>query len=120
MHKALRALGRARRALDEVSRPRSGLWTLPEPETTVCRCEELTRHEVDEAIDAGSHTQRALKVATRLCMGPCQGRMCWPFMSRYAASRVGMDVETVGPLSIRPPLKPISLGEMARRPGLTP
>ena len=112
----LRKLARFRAVLDRASRPRKGLFALPQPETIVCRCEELRRHEIDEAVSAGSDTLRTIKVATRLCMGPCQGRMCWPFMSRYISWKTGHPKEWSGPLSVRAPIKPVSLGDLAREP----
>jgi hydrogen cyanide synthase HcnB len=108
-----------RAAFDEVSSLRRGLFSLPASDTVVCRCEELRRSEVDTAIDAGSKTLRTLKVATRLGMGPCQGRMCWPYMNRYVGWKTGSLPAEVGPLSVRAPIKPVALGELANtRAGL--
>jgi len=109
----LRRLTRFRAALDRVSRPRPGLSSLATDDTLVCRCEELTRAEVEVGIAAGGTDIRTLKVMTRLGMGPCQGRMCWPAMARYIAQRTGKTYEDIGPLSVRPPIKPATLGTLA-------
>ena len=45
-------------------------------ETLICRCEEVTRGEILEAIAAGCHSVSAVKRYTRAGMGACQGRTC--------------------------------------------
>lgn len=109
----LKKLRQFRRTLDRLSRVRPGLTGLARDDTLVCRCEELTRDEVQAAIDSGCTTNRTLKVATRLGMGPCQGRMCWPAMARAIALNTGRPVEEIGPVSVRPPVIPVTLGELA-------
>ena len=109
-------LRRFRSALDRLSRIRPGLSTLAGPETIVCRCEELTLDEIRAAVGRGEPTLRALKVATRLGMGPCQGRMCWPGVARCAAAWSGRSIAELGPLSVRPPIQPVRLSELADAP----
>jgi NADPH-dependent 2,4-dienoyl-CoA reductase/sulfur reductase-like enzyme len=113
--KRLNRLRRFRRAMDKLSRVRPGLSELARSETVVCRCEELTRGETDAAIAAGCTTCRTFKVATRLGMGPCQGRMCWPAMARAMAVQTGNPIEASGPMNARPPIVPVTLGELADR-----
>jgi NADPH-dependent 2,4-dienoyl-CoA reductase/sulfur reductase-like enzyme len=109
----LRRLRRFRSGLDALSRIRPGLSALATPETIVCRCEELTRAEVEKAVGFGGTDLRTLKVMTRLGMGPCQGCMCWPATARWLAARTGKSEADIGPLSVRPPLSPVCLGELA-------
>jgi NADPH-dependent 2,4-dienoyl-CoA reductase/sulfur reductase-like enzyme len=111
--RSLARLRRFRRTLDRLSRPRSGLCELASGDTVICRCEELTRDEFKVGIDAGCTTNRTLKVATRIAMGRCQGRMCWPAMARFVAQQTGKKIEEVGPLSVRPPCVPVTLGMLA-------
>lgn len=47
-------------------------------DTTVCRCEEVTRGQVRAAIAAGADGHRQVKQVTRAGMGWCQGRVCGP------------------------------------------
>ena len=109
----LSRLARFRGALDRLGRIRPGLSALADEQTIVCRCEELTRTEVDLASATGSVTLRALKVATRLGMGPCQGRMCQP-AAAYRLAAVGqVALDATGPPSFRPPLTPVTLGDLA-------
>jgi NADPH-dependent 2,4-dienoyl-CoA reductase/sulfur reductase-like enzyme len=109
----LRRLRRFRAALDRLSAIRPGLIDLAGPDTVVCRCEELTRQEIETGSGYGGSDLPTLKVMTRLGMGPCQGRMCWPAMARLIAARKGKSLDQIGPLSVRPPVKPVSVGELA-------
>lgn len=76
------------------------------PETVVCRCEDVTRDEIDAAYDAGAHDLNQLKHFTRCGMGPCQGRMCGDVAAEVLAARVGSR-ERVGYWTGRPPLRPV-------------
>jgi hypothetical protein len=46
-------------------------------------------------------------------MGPCQGRYCGLTVSGVIAAKRGVSMADVGYYRIRPPLKPITLGELA-------
>jgi NADPH-dependent 2,4-dienoyl-CoA reductase/sulfur reductase-like enzyme len=113
----LARLRRFRAALDALFRLRPGLLDLPAADTLICRCEELTLAEVETGIAAGGARPHTLKVMTRLGMGPCQGRMCWPFVARLLAARTGKPVQEIGPPSARPPLQPVTLGDLASLEG---
>jgi NADPH-dependent 2,4-dienoyl-CoA reductase/sulfur reductase-like enzyme len=102
-----------RAALDAISAPRPGLDLPLDQDTVVCRCEEITAGERDAAIDAGGHRFRSLKVMTRLGMGACQGRFCWPATARRIAKRVGCSLHEVGPNSPRPPARGVTFGALA-------
>jgi bacterioferritin-associated ferredoxin len=111
----LARLARFRAILDRLHRLRPGLLGLVEPNTIVCRCEEVTRAEVDKGVAAGGTTYATLKVMSRAGMGPCQGQMCWPALARFVARSAATSPEAVGPLRARPPLFPVSVEELAQR-----
>jgi NADPH-dependent 2,4-dienoyl-CoA reductase/sulfur reductase-like enzyme len=108
----LAKLRRFRLALDTVYRVRPGIARLAAKDTLVCRCEELPCQEVDQAIGFGGNDFRTLKVMTRLGMGPCQGRMCWPAMMRRIADRTGLSMQHIGPGRFRPPVRPTTVGDL--------
>jgi glycine/D-amino acid oxidase-like deaminating enzyme len=78
------ALGRAQLFQQELwrlfrpARP----FALPEGDTIVCRCEEVTAARLHEEIEAGLVSVAALKRATRAGMGRCQGRFCAATIAR--------------------------------------
>ena len=80
---------------------------------TVCRCEEVTVAELERVIDHGCPGPNQAKAFTRCGMGPCQGRMCATVVSEIFAERRHAGVEEVGRYRIRPPVKPVTVGELA-------
>ena len=82
-------------------------------ETVLCRCENVTVGDVRKVVAEGIRDVNEVKIATRCGMGPCQGRMCGPAMAEIVAAETGADVRKVGILTVRPPLKPLPLKEIA-------
>ncbi|MGL4637217.1 MAG: NAD(P)/FAD-dependent oxidoreductase [Beijerinckiaceae bacterium] len=113
---ALRAtrnrLSRLRPFLDAWYQPRSALLNPPD-NVIVCRCEEKTAGDLREAIRLGSTGPNQVKTATRCGMGPCQGRLCGLTLTTVLAAEKGVSPQEIGALRIRPPLKPLTLGELA-------
>lgn len=109
----LRSLTRVRQLLDEVSRIRPGLCDLATEKTLVCRCEEVALSDVQVALQQGAKDLQAVKLFTRLGMGPCQGRNCAPSVGMFLCQATGCAAEAVGRINPRPPLKPVTLGALA-------
>jgi NADPH-dependent 2,4-dienoyl-CoA reductase/sulfur reductase-like enzyme len=104
---------RIRPFLDALFRP-SKQFRIPQDDTTlVCRCEEVTAGQVREAIALGCLGPNQLKGFTRCGMGPCQGRFCGLTVSEMIAQSRNVPVAEVGALRLRPPVKPLLLGELA-------
>ena len=76
------------------------------PDTVVCRCEE-TRYETLCRASAENPAARAVKLATRAGLGPCQARICGPTVAELSP-------ESPNPHH-RPIAQPIRLGELAAR-----
>jgi bacterioferritin-associated ferredoxin len=98
--------------LDAMYRPRAEIFT-PADDAIVCRCEELTAAQIREAAAVGCPGPNQIKAFTRAGMGPCQGRQCAYTVSNIIASAQCQPVVDIGFFHIRPPLKPVSLGEIA-------
>ena len=118
--KELAKLARFRAALDRIYQIQPGLTNLATSETIVCRCEELTRCEVETGIEFGGTDLPTIKVMTRLGMGPCQGKMCWPAAARMIAAKTGRTVADVGPVSVRPPVGPLQMADLLNPQPLEP
>jgi thioredoxin reductase/bacterioferritin-associated ferredoxin len=79
-------------------------------QTIVCRCEDVTRAEIDAACDAGAHDVNQLKAWTRCGMGPCQGRTCGDVVAELLAARAcSGSRERAGCFSARTPLRPMTV-----------
>lgn len=98
--------------LDALFRPRETIF-VPSDETIVCRCEELTAGEIRTKACLGSPGPNQVKAFTRAGMGPCQGRQCGYTVTRILAAAEGRPAGEVGFYKVRPPLKPVTIGELA-------
>ena len=79
----------------------------------VCRCEDLTKEEILEAIDQGFHTPEELKRVLRCGMGPCQGRTCTPLIARLLCEKTSQPLSDIPRPTTRPPLQPLPLSTFA-------
>jgi D-hydroxyproline dehydrogenase subunit alpha len=92
-------LHRFARSLARTFHLRPELRALPSPDTTVCRCEDVSYSRLRQYTSC-----REAKLQSRFGMGPCQGRICGPaanFLLRWDAD------------SMRPPILPVRVGSMA-------
>lgn len=110
----LRSLARVRQVLDEVSRIRPGLCELATEHTPICRCEEVVLSDVQAALREGAKDLQAVKLLTRLGMGPCQGRNCAPSAGMYLCQATGCTTEGVGRINPRFPSRLVTLGALAQ------
>ena len=75
----------------------------------VCRCEEVTREEIEYAIEHGADTMNGVKRRTRAGMGFCQGKTCKREVARILAEKTGRSVAEIDYATVRAPLRPISI-----------
>lgn len=111
---AVKVMARARSFSDAMARMmalRPAQVASIAPETVVCRCEDVTRGEIDAAHEAGARDLNQLKHFTRCGMGPCQGRMCGDVAAEVLAAKVGSR-EQVGSWTGRPPLRPVGFDDL--------
>lgn len=90
---------RFERRLERAFRLRDELRNLPDPDTIVCRCEDVRLAQI-----APGWSSRQAKLYTRAGMGPCQGRVCQPALEFLR----GMAADT-----IRTPVFPASVATLA-------
>ncbi len=82
----------------------------------VCFCEDQTVKDLRYAIKEGYDSIELAKRYTTVTMGPCQGRLCHLNSIRVYAKTRGLDENTIGTTTARPPYAPVSLGLLAGRP----
>lgn len=112
---ALSQFMRGRKFLDALYRPHRA-FRKPTGDTIVCRCEEVTARQIQEAVALGCSGPNQVKAFVRCGMGPCQGRLCGLTVTELIAQARGVPPQQVGYYRIRPPVKPITLGELASMP----
>jgi len=79
----------------------------------VCRCEEVTLGEIKEAIRQGARDVTGVKRRVRAGMGLCQGRTCEKLVQQILCQELGITLKEAGSSTARPPVRPISFGELA-------
>jgi hypothetical protein len=81
---------------------RAEVLKLAEPDTIVCRCEDVRFGELEgKTMPRRSWTDA--KLQTRCGMGPCQGRICGPALEALFGWRN---------TSVRPPVFPVSIAAL--------
>ena len=79
----------------------------------VCACEDVSAHDIDEAIARGFGDIESLKRYTGLGTGPCQGKSCEAGAMRICAERKAVPPEAQVPFRARPPFVPTALASYA-------
>ncbi|WP_435661327.1 NAD(P)/FAD-dependent oxidoreductase [Leisingera caerulea] len=85
----------------------------PADSTIVCRCEEVTAGDIRSYARLGCLGPNQAKAFGRAGMGPCQGRYCGLTVTALLAEANGQTPDETGYYRIRPPIKPVTLGELA-------
>lgn len=85
----------------------------PADSTVICRCEEVTAGDIRGYAKLGCLGPNQTKAFGRAGMGPCQGRYCGLTVTELLAKANGQSQDETGYYRIRPPLKPVTLGELA-------
>jgi NADPH-dependent 2,4-dienoyl-CoA reductase/sulfur reductase-like enzyme len=90
-----------------------GYFDLVDDDTLVCRCEGITAGQLRQSGAAGAANLFSAKLRTRLGMGVCQGRYCTANAAMLLARATNCPITEVGLPSIRPPLVPVRLKDIA-------
>jgi sarcosine oxidase subunit alpha len=87
---------------------------------TVCLCEDVSLHDLQQAWDEGYRNAEILKRYTTTTMGPCQGAMCGRALTCFARERAGEPAERAAATfavaartTARPPARPVTLESLA-------
>jgi len=106
---------RGRAFLDAYYRPAEP-FRRPARDTLACRCEEVTAGQIIDTVALGCTGPNQMKAFLRCGMGPCQGRLCGLTVTELIAQARGVAPQEVGYYRLRPPVKPITLAELAALP----
>jgi len=101
------------------SAPASGASAAPasapadDDDLVICRCEEITKGEIKEAIRNGMRTLNGIKRITRAGMGLCQGQTCQQLVARILTEELGLAAADIDPTTARGPVRPLKLAVFA-------
>jgi hypothetical protein len=117
-------LHRARSDLARHRRFQKALWSLyaapayssrlASKDTLICRCEEVSFGQIEEALGEDMELIGAVKRRTRVGMGRCQGRYCAPVLDALLAERFGRSRDEFTGFAPRVPVKPVAIEDLAR------
>jgi NAD(P)H-nitrite reductase large subunit len=79
----------------------------------ICRCEEVSRGEIIQAINDGATTVEDIKRRTRAGMGICQSKTCLRNLQKLIAEVTGQPLAEVLPFTGRSPVRPVPLEVLA-------
>lgn len=85
-------------------------------ETMICRCEEVSFGAARAALADGLADSGSVKRATRIGMGPCQGRYCRPLLEALIADATGKTPDELSGFAPRPPFRPVTIRDLAGKP----
>ena len=109
----------ARPFLDAAYPPFGASVACQQDNTVICRCEEITAGDIRSYANLGCLGPNQTKAFGRAGMGHCQGRYCGLTVTALLADANRQSPDETGYYRIRPPLKPVTLGELAAMDGTT-
>ncbi len=99
--------------LEALYRLPDSLLIPPDDHTLVCRCEEISAGQIRQAVREGHRDPNQVKFYLRCGMGPCQGRQCAPTVAHIIADESKCPVSDYTPFRVRPPIRPLSIAQLA-------
>ena len=76
----------------------------------ICRCQEVTRQEILDAIADGAVTVDGVKRRTRAGMALCQGKTCQRLVAKLIAEQTGRPMAEILPPTSRMPVRRVKIG----------
>jgi thioredoxin reductase len=87
--------------------------SLADRETLICRCEEVSFGQIEDALAEDLAMIGAVKRQTRVGMGRCQGRYCGPVLDTLMAARRGYVRDDYSGFAPRVPVRPVRIADLA-------
>ena len=101
------------KALDSLSRPKFEFIKSLPADTCICRCEEVTITELQDAHAKGATDINDIKRRTRAGMGHCQGRFCGQWLNEVL-NGLNKDNNSNELFTPRSPVLPVTFEDIAR------
>lgn len=86
----------------------------PDDDMIVCRCEEVTKGQIRQAVHDGMFTITEIRRYLRTGMGLCQGQTCAKLVKRIVANELKVSMDVLEPASSRAPMRLIEMEVFAR------
>lgn len=89
----------------------------PDDDLLICRCEEVTKGEIRQAVHAGMFTIEEIRRFLRSGMGLCQGQTCGKLVKGIVARELQASLAEIEPATSRAPMRPTEMRIMAKDGG---
>lgn len=89
----------------------------PDDDMLVCRCEEVTKGEIRQAVHAGMFTIEEIRRFLRCGMGLCQGQTCGKLVKGIVARELKVSPAQLEPAVSRAPMRPMEMELLGRDGG---
>lgn len=83
----------------------------------ICRCEEVTKGEIRQAVHSGMFTIEEIRRFLRSGMGLCQGQTCGKLVKGIVARELKVRPTDIEPATSRAPMRPIEMRILANDGG---
>ena len=83
----------------------------------ICRCEEVTKGEIRQAVHAGMFTIEEIRRFLRSGMGLCQGQTCGKLVKGIVARELRVSPGEIEPATSRAPMRPTEMKILAKDGG---
>ncbi len=81
----------------------------PDDDLIICRCEEVTKGEIREAVHDGMWTMAEIRRYLRCGMGLCQGQTCAKLVKGIVCRELGVSPAELEPATSRAPMRPTEM-----------
>ncbi|MGL6200103.1 MAG: (2Fe-2S)-binding protein [Lachnospiraceae bacterium] len=85
----------------------------PDDNVIICRCEEITKGEIRQAVHDGMFTIAEIRRFLRAGMGLCQGQTCGKLVKGIVAAELGLSPSDLSTATSRAPMRPTEMKIMA-------
>ena len=89
----------------------------PDDDLLICRCEEVTKGEIRQAVHAGMFTIEEIRRFLRCGMGLCQGQTCGKLVKGIVARELQVSPAEIEPATSRAPMRPTEMRIMGKDGG---
>lgn len=100
-------------AVNDRSRDIGEFVPMPDDDMLICRCEEITKGEIRQAVHDGMWTLTEIRRYLRTGMGLCQGQTCSKLVKGIVARELGVSPAELEPATSRAPMRPTEMKILA-------
>ncbi|MFT8887184.1 MAG: (2Fe-2S)-binding protein [Ethanoligenens sp.] len=91
----------------------------PDDDEIICRCEEITKGEIRQAVHDGLFELTEIRRYLRCGMGLCQGQTCGRLVKGIVARELGVSPAELEPATARSPMRPVEMKVLGNERGDT-